>query len=57
MPRDPKQLHAEWMDLRASEKGLHALELAERLGVSECELLATACGATGEVQATRLAAE
>lgn len=57
MNRDPNELRNEWMRLRASEKGLHALDLAERLGVSECQLLASACGAAGEVSATRLRAE
>jgi putative hemin transport protein len=56
MTNDPNALRAEWMRLRASEKGLHALELAERLAVSECELLASACGATEPVSAIRLRA-
>jgi putative heme degradation protein len=46
MTYDPKELRAEWLRLRASEQGLHALEMAERLKVSECELLASACGTT-----------
>lgn len=56
MTYDPNALRADWMRLRASEKGLHALELAERLGVSECQLLASACGATEPVSAIRLQA-
>lgn len=56
MTTDPNALRAAWIRLRASEKGLHALELAERLQVTECELLASACGATEPVAATRLQA-
>ncbi len=57
MTYDPNALRAEWMRLRTSEKGLHALELAERLGVSECQLLASSCGAGEPVSATRLQAK
>ncbi|MBX3219060.1 MAG: hemin-degrading factor [Labilithrix sp.] len=56
MTYEPNALRAEWMRLRASEKGLHALELAERLEVSECQLLASACGAIEPVSAIRLEA-
>ena len=56
MKTDPTALRAAWARLRAAEKGLHALELAERLGVSECELLASACGETSPVSAIRLEA-
>lgn len=45
-----------WMELRASGKGGHALELAKKLEVTEAELLASAVGATGAVTATRLEA-
>lgn len=48
-------LYEQWMALRASEKGLHGLELSNRLGVSECELYASAIGKTdGDVWSTRL---
>lgn len=56
MTYDPNALQASFLRLRASEKGLHALELAERLGVSECQLLASACGATEPISAIRLQA-
>lgn len=57
MTIDPTTLRSEWMRLRASETRMHALELSESLGVSECQLLASACGAAGPVSATRLAAK
>jgi putative hemin transport protein len=58
MIREPDPLRNEWMRRRAAEKGLHALDIAERLGVTECELLASACGgASSEVSATRLSAD
>jgi putative hemin transport protein len=52
--RQPENVRERWLGLRATERGLHALDLAERIGVSECEMLASACGATDEVAATRL---
>lgn len=54
---DPDRLYEAWRDLRASTKGLHALEMAQRLGVSECELLASACGREGSPSSVRLAAD
>jgi len=53
---DPTTIRTEWMRLRASERGLHALDCADRVGVTECELLASVCGEVGEVSATRLEA-
>lgn len=51
-------LRQRWMELRASSKGMHALEMAESLGVSEGELLSSVCGAAGgEIVATRLEAK
>ncbi|AKV02800.1 Hemin transport protein HmuS [Labilithrix luteola] len=51
-------LYEKWMALRASEKGLRGLELSNRLGVSECELYASAIGKTaGDVSSTRLVAD
>lgn len=40
----PETTFARWMEARASGAGLHALELARELGVSEVELLASALG-------------
>ena len=57
MTYDSDALHAEWIRLRASENRLHAFEMAEHLGVAECQLLASACGAAGQVTATRLEAD
>lgn len=57
MNSNPNEVFTTWMGLRASEQGLHALDIAQRVGTSECELLASACGATGGVQATRLEAD
>jgi putative hemin transport protein len=56
MMRDPTVLRNDWMNLRARPGGLHALDIADRLGVSECALVASACSATGDVSATRLRA-
>lgn len=52
--KDPKTIRDDWFRLRSTEKGLHALDLAERIGVSECELLASACGSAAEIAVTRL---
>ena len=67
MRRNADELRAAWMELRASEKGLHGLELADRLGVSECQLVSSASApgrreppmeaAGGNVVATRLAGD
>ena len=57
MTYDPNWVRNEWLKLRGTERGLHALEMAERVGVSECQLLASACGWTGEISATRLQAD
>lgn len=40
----PPQLQAAWQQLREREPGLRARDLAERLGVSEGELVASRCG-------------
>ncbi len=40
----PRQLQMAWQRLRESEPGLRARDLAERLGVSEGELVASRCG-------------
>jgi putative hemin transport protein len=57
--RNAVELRAEWVKLRSSEKGLHGLEIAERLGVSECQLLSTASGvdAPDGISAVRLEAD
>ena len=57
MPRSPTEIFTEWMAVRNSGERHHALDIAERLSVSECELLASACGKTGAVQATRLSGD
>lgn len=56
MTYDPIQLRADWMRLRNEEKSPHAYELAEQLGVSECQLLASACGTTEPATVLRLSA-
>ncbi|WP_394843041.1 hemin-degrading factor [Pendulispora brunnea] len=38
-------LYERWLDLRASEKRLFALDAANKLNVTECELVASACTA------------
>ncbi len=45
-------LRDRWIELRNTEKGLHGLEVAKRLGVTEVELLACADGTP--LEATRL---
>ncbi|PWK86830.1 hemin-degrading factor [Fulvimonas soli] len=40
----PRQLQEAWQQLRQREPGLRARDLAERLGVSEGELVASRCG-------------
>lgn len=45
-------LKQRWIELRNTEKGLHGLEVANRLGVAEAELLACADG--DPLEATRL---
>lgn len=60
MTSNADELRAAWMELRATERGAHALELADRLGVSECQLLSTATGPAEpgqQVVATRLFAD
>lgn len=60
MTTDPAAIRKEWLRLRETERGLHALELSQRIGVSECEILASACGASeveGAVSAIRLTAD
>lgn len=42
-----------WLEKRAASQ-LRTVEIAEELGISECELVASACGAQGELSATRL---
>ena len=54
MSKDPNTLRAEWMNLRETEKGLHALDFAERLSVSEAELVASVCSAEGAITSTRI---
>lgn len=56
MTYNPQALRADFLNLRANEKGLHALEIAERLAASECQLLASTCGAPALVSAVRLRA-
>ncbi len=54
----PTEIRTAWFDIRNSEKGIHALEIAERLGVSEAELYASAVGSTeGPVRTKRLEAD
>lgn len=43
-PLPPPQLQEAWRKLRQDEPGLRARDLAERLGVSEGELVASRCG-------------
>lgn len=43
-PLPPLQLQKAWEQLRQDEPGLRARDLAERLGVSEGELVASRCG-------------
>ncbi len=57
MSERSEQLYRQWTHVRESQKGLHALEIATQLAVSECELLASACGAAGPTRAIRLAAD
>ena len=40
----PSQIRTEWQQLRESEPGLRARDLAERLGVSEGAMVASRCG-------------
>lgn len=50
-----ERLYFEWSTLRANEKGLHALDIAQKLSVTEGEMLASACGKTeGPVRTHRL---
>jgi putative hemin transport protein len=57
MSYDPDFVRSEWMRLRAAATGKHALEIAETIGVSECQLLATVCEQANEIAATRLSAD
>jgi len=50
--KDAAMIYDAWMGLRTS--GLHALELASRLDVTECEMLASACGRPGVPEVRRL---
>jgi len=55
MTVSPERLYADWSALRSNEKGLHALDIAKKLAVSEGEMLASACGKEdGPVRARRL---
>lgn len=55
MTTSPERIYADWSALKASGKGLHALDIAKELAVSEAEMLASACGKTdGPVRAIRL---
>ena len=54
MPKDPNAVRAEWFHLRETDSGLHALDFAERIGVSEAELLASVCGASADITSTRI---
>ncbi|WP_394826461.1 hemin-degrading factor [Pendulispora albinea] len=49
-----EDLYERWLALRASEKRLFAVDAATRLNVTECELVASACGAAGSPAAVRL---
>ncbi|RYE85574.1 MAG: hemin-degrading factor, partial [Myxococcales bacterium] len=52
---DPAALHRAHLDLRASEPGKRARDIAATLGVPEAALLAACCGATdGPLRAERL---
>jgi putative hemin transport protein len=56
MKKDALQIREAWLALRALEPGLHGLEVAERIGASECEILASACGSAGPVSPRRIEA-
>jgi putative hemin transport protein len=53
-PLDPSILFARWSQAREERIGLHALELAQHLGVSELALLASAIGETSGPKVVRL---
>ncbi len=57
MTVSPQQLYSDWNELRAREKGLHALEISRALRVSECELVASACGQEDPTGSIRLAGD
>lgn len=57
MTVSPHQLFSDWNELRAREKGLHALEISRALRVSECELVASACGQDAPTGAIRLSGD
>jgi putative hemin transport protein len=57
MTVSPHQLFSDWNDLRAREKGMHALEVSRALRVSEVELVASACGQEAPTSAIRLSGE
>lgn len=54
MTVSPQKLFSDWNELRTREKGLHALEISRALRVSECELVASACGQEEPTGAIRL---
>jgi putative hemin transport protein len=51
---DSASIFDHWQRARVEAKGLHALELAESLGVSELALLASACGRSSVPEVVRL---
>lgn len=52
--QDPAHIFAAWQRAREEQKGLHALELASHLGVTELALLASACGVGTSPKVVRL---
>jgi putative hemin transport protein len=54
---DPTSLFARWKRAKTEHPGLHALELAHHLGVSELALLASACSESAEPKVSRLTLE
>lgn len=57
MTVSPQRLFSDWNDLRSREQGLHALEISRELRVSECELVASACGQDAPTGAIRLSGD
>ena len=54
MPKDPNTLRDDSMTLREHETGVHAIDFAERLGVTEAELVASVCGTEGPITSTSI---
>jgi putative hemin transport protein len=54
MTPDPKSLLASWLEIRATRTRPRARDIAAELGLSEAQLVASACGAAGSLGATRL---